>query len=138
MQNQQPSIVEALARAHKALSEDLQGLEAPGPAAEMAARLERAQTHLAEHFRFEEQNGYMDGVLKVRPQAERAVRELLQEHRDLARGLGTLLATAKAGRAEPESLAEQVREWVKAVRRHEADETRLVEETFNQDLAAED
>jgi hypothetical protein len=31
-----------------------------------------------------------------------------------------------------------VREWVKAVRQHEADETRLVEETFNQDLGAED
>src|SRR5262249_7353893 len=87
MERAEPSIAESLTRAHAALLEDLRKLaEATRPPtseelAELRARLGATRAHLAEHFRFEEQNGYMDVVRKREPRLERTIQQLAGEHR---------------------------------------------------------
>jgi hypothetical protein len=134
----------ALGRAHAALLENLRRLEEatrPGSAeglAELCARLTATQVYLLEHFRFEEQDGYMDVVRKREPRLERAVQELAEEHRQLAQSLAALLARARPALGPGHSIREAVRDWVERVRRHEARENDLVQNAFGVDIGAED
>jgi hypothetical protein len=144
MEKNEPSVAEALGRAHAALLEDLRKLEEAvlpasreGPA-ELRARLDATRRHLAEHFRFEEQNGYMDAVRKREPRLERTIQQLAEEHRRLAESLDGLIAQAgSAGRLEAR-FREQVRGWVADVQQHEIRENDLVQDAFNLDISAED
>ena len=143
MENLHRSLAEDLRRAHAELRKDLRELEAAArtPAGaggeELRACLGLTGAHLTEHFRLEEQNGYMDAVLQRDPNRERAVRHLQDEHRRLAASLDALLEAA-AGRGPPEALRAGVLSWVERVRDHEARENALVQDTFNVDLSAED
>ncbi|HEY8505793.1 MAG TPA: hemerythrin domain-containing protein [Gemmataceae bacterium] len=138
------SVAEALRRAHLALLEDLRRLEqaarpAPGEgAAALRARLEEVRPHVAEHFRFEEQNGYMDVVRSRAPHLDRAIGQLAEEHRLLAQSLDALIAEAGAVGEPGEALRAEVRAWVGRVRRHEAGENELIQDVFNLDLGAGD
>jgi hypothetical protein len=84
------SFAEALGQAHVALLADLRELEqATRPFSgegleELRTRLGAAQAHISEHFRFEEQNGYMDAVRKREPRLERAIQQLAEEHEQLS------------------------------------------------------
>ena len=135
---------EALLRAHRALLGDLRALEEgvrPGGKESLSALrtdLEATRLHLAEHFAFEEQNGYLDSVRKLQPYLERAVQLLLEEHRELSASLRTLAAEAESAPALAEGLREKVRAWVQQVRRHERREDSLVQDAFNIDLTGED
>jgi hypothetical protein len=86
MESKEISTAEALRRAHEALGRDLQALEATfaRDSAENLAlikiRLKATQTHLLEHFRFEEQNGYMEKIRKREPRLEHAIEQLASEH----------------------------------------------------------
>ena len=90
MARTETSIAEALSRAHDALLNDLEKLwESVDPAsgqtlAGLLARLSTTQAHVTEHFRFEEQNGYMDAVRKREPRLERAIQQLAEEHEQLS------------------------------------------------------
>jgi hypothetical protein len=138
------SIAEALGPAHAALLEDLRQLgEATRPEsgeglAELRARLSATQTHITEHFRFEEQNGYMDAVQKREPRLERAIQQLSEEHGQLAQSLAVLIEQAKAATSLDEPFREAVRQWIKRVREHEARENELVQDAFDLDIGAED
>src|SRR5208282_360511 len=94
------AVAEALALAHRALLSDLRELEqaASRPSQEgledLRARLGAAHTHITEHFRFEEENGYMDAVRKREPRLERTIEQLAAEHRELARTLSSLIGEA--------------------------------------------
>jgi hypothetical protein len=144
METKQLSFVEALHQAHVALFGDLKDLENAAHAvlgagsAAMMSHLERARMHITEHFRFEEQNGYMSVVLEREPNLARAVEQLLDEHIQLALKLESLLERMKAGQPLEEEFRDQVRAWVESVRQHEARENRLVQNAFNMDLGAED
>jgi len=135
---------EALRRAHVALLEDLRKPEeavhpAPGKGvAELIARLGTTTTHITEHFRFEEQDGYMDAVREREPRLERAVGQLAAEHGELARGLAALVAQAGEVTRLDEPLRGKVREWVESLRRHEARENDLVQDAFGWDIGGED
>jgi hypothetical protein len=137
-------ITEALRRAHVALLDDLRKLEeAARPASGeslkgLFTRLAATHAHLTRHFRFEEQDGYMDEVRKREPRLERAVEQLAEEHRRLAHALDAL--TEEAGEAESlgEPLRQKVREWVERVRQHEDRENDLVQDAFNLDIGPED
>ncbi len=126
---------DALLRAHRALLEDLRDLESAR--AGLAARLELTRAHLAEHFRFEEENGYLDSVLEEQPNLNHAVQRLHEEHRDLLAALDRLVADVAAEQS-PDEFAARVAEWARKVRRHEQRENILVEDAFNLDLAATD
>jgi hypothetical protein len=142
VEERQRALAEALRRAHADLGKDLRELEAaaraPAGLTEMAARLDRTRLHLAEHFRFEEEDGYMTAVLQRDPNRERTIQHLRDEHRRLAEALAALLDEAAAGRGPGEALREQVLAWVAGVRDHESRENALVQDAFNVDLSAED
>jgi hypothetical protein len=131
---------DALLGAHRALLDNLQALEAAraAPPGQLAARLESTREILAEHFRFEEENGYLAQVLERHPHLERAVEHLKQEHRELLETLDGLRAETDAAGLLSDPLRDRVSEWIKRVRRHERSENVLVEDAFNVDLSAED
>jgi hemerythrin-like domain-containing protein len=140
----EPSIAEALSQAHAALLEDLRKLdEAVRPSsreglADLAARLDAARAHITEHFRFEEHNGYLDTVRGREPRLERAIQQLVEEHRQLAQSLDALLGKARAAANLDDALREDVRAWVARVRQHEVRENDLVQDAFSLDVGAED
>jgi hypothetical protein len=145
MEKMHAPLADLLSQAHVALRRDLAELEASaasprrqGAAAELSARLERTRRHLAEHFRFEEQNGYLDELLKHKPHLARRVQDLLEDHRRLLHALDDLITSATQANELDDALGRQAREWVAQVRRHESRENLLVEDAFNLDIGAED
>jgi hemerythrin-like domain-containing protein len=144
MGNSDRSVAEALGRAHVALLEDLRQLEtATLPAsgeglAGLRARLDATRRHVTEHFRFEEQNGYMDAVRKREPRLERTIQQLAEEHHQLAQALEALIEESRAATSPEAALRDEIRRWVEHVRQHEARENDLVLDAFNVDLSAED
>jgi len=144
MEKTDVGLVESLRTVHASLLEDLRKLgeavkarSGEGPA-ELAARLTETHAHLTEHFRFEEENGYMDTVREREPRLERAIEHLAEEHRQLKESLEMLLTEARIARAMEAAFRTRVREWVKRVRQHEVRENELIEDAFNLDLGAED
>jgi hemerythrin-like domain-containing protein len=138
------SIAELLCQAHATLLHDLAKLEeAVEPTSEeslaqLLSRLAAARSHLARHFHFEERNGYMDAVRKREPRLERTIQLLAEEHGELMASLETLIEQAKAATSLDDPCRDKVRKWVGRVRRHEVREGELVQDAFNQDIAAED
>jgi len=144
MANTTEPITAALLRAHKALIDDLQKLEESADPVTMPkltdlrSKLDATRTHVTEHFRFEEQNGYMDEVRKREPRFERAIQHLAAEHRHLAQSLETLIGAAKTAASLDETLRDAVRRWVNDVQQHEIRENDLVQDAFDQDIGGED
>ena len=144
MENKRLSIVEVLRQVHTALLKDLARLEDAArfsvgtDSTEMRSRLERTRAHITEHFRFEEQNGYMDAVLAREPNLARTVESLREEHRQLAQELEGLIERTMTGQHLEDEFCDQVRSWLKSVRRHEARENTLAQDAFNVDFGAQD
>jgi predicted nucleic acid-binding Zn-ribbon protein len=138
------SVTEALNQAHVALLADLRELEQAVRScsgeglAELRARLGAAHAHITEHFRFEEQNGYMDAVTKREPRLERTIQQLAEEHGQLRQSLDALIGKARAATSLSDTLREEVREWIERVRRHEIRENDHVRDAFNLDIGVED
>jgi len=144
MEKAQEPVAEAMGAAHETLMKDLRKLEeAASPSltkavAELNARLASTFAHVTEHFRFEEQNGYMDAVRKREPRLERIVEQLAEEHHQLAQSLNALVTQSKSSLSADDGFRAKVRAWIDQIRHHEARENQLVQEAFNLDLAAED
>jgi hemerythrin-like domain-containing protein len=139
----QQSIPESLREAHKALKVDLEKLEktARSSSQDGLARLRTClvatRAHIVAHFRFEEENGYMDKVRKREPRLERAIQQLADEHQQLLQSLDAILAQANAAPAMPDALCDEIRAWVERIRNHETRENHLVQEAFDFDIGAE-
>jgi len=133
----------ALAEVHQSLLKDLTDLEslvqssARGALAGVLDRLQTLRADLAKHFRFEEENGYMQAVLLRAPQQERQVHRLREEHDELWQGLVALMWQAREPPLE-DDFRQGLQTWIGRVRDHERRENLLVEEAFNTDVAAED
>jgi hypothetical protein len=126
-------------RAHAALREDLLSIkQALGSPAEARPRLFALRAHVLDHFRQEEQGGYMAPVLERSPQQERTVQRLLGDHRRLARALDALIEEAATAAVIDDGFRERVWAWADDLRRHEADENVMVEEAFNRDVGSKD
>jgi hypothetical protein len=138
------SIAEALKQAHRTLLADLRTLEnaarrsAKTDPAELSTRLAATRTHLADHFKFEEQDGYMDAVRKREPRLERVIQQIAEEHGDITQSLDALIGEVRGAGELGDAVREKVRTWIKRVRRHEARENELVQGAFNLDISAED
>jgi hypothetical protein len=143
MTNTRKSLAEDLVRAHKALMKDLTTLhEAAKPGSgegvvALIARLGATRVHLTEHFRFEEQNGYMDGVGKREPRLQHVIEQLAAEHRELSRQLDEIITSSKAA-TDDGVLGKKIHHWINQVRQHEARETDLVQDAFYTEIGAED
>ena len=138
------SLAEALKQAHVVLARDLRELEqasqcsSSGDLDGLRAQLGATHAHVTEHFRFEEQNGYMDAVRKREPRLERIIRELAEEHSQLRSSLEELIGEARVTSSLGGLLRERIRTWVKRVRQHEMRENDVVQDAFNLDIGAED
>jgi len=138
------SVAESLSRAHQALLNDLRKLKnSLNPASgqdlsTLRAELAATQTHILDHFRFEEQDGYMDKVRKREPRLEHTIDQLAGEHRQLAQSLEALMAKARDAQNLDQALREKIREWIASVRQHEIREDELVQDVFNLEISAED
>jgi hypothetical protein len=136
MEQPQDSFAEALKEAHTDLLRDLleleraAGSETRGGPEELAARLGKVRAHLTEHFRFEEEGGYMAPVLKEEPKFTRVAEELLAQHGQMAQALDELLEEIARVRTWQDALRERLRAWVGQVRQHESRENKLVQEAF--------
>ncbi|MBM3993105.1 MAG: hemerythrin domain-containing protein [Planctomycetes bacterium] len=144
MKRSKEKIAEALRHAHHALLRDLRRLQdvaRPGSDVtliELRTLLSETYTHLCEHFRWEEQDGYLDELDEAEPRFQRVVQELGEEHRELRRTLDDLHGdTILASTVDPALLA-NIRNWIDRLRRHEARENSLVEDAVTSDLASAD
>jgi hypothetical protein len=141
MDKRHNSIASALSRAHSALLDNLAKLEAaaaPGVGeAELHSRLEATRKLVSEHFRLEEQNGYMNTIRNRDPRFDRIIDQLADEHRELTEGLHRLIEKAATREADPLYRAE-VHDWLNRLRRHEECENDLVQKAFNLDIGPED
>jgi hemerythrin len=144
METSEKTFAEALQQTHTDLLEDLWQLEesvcqgSVEDQPELSTRLGKVRTHLTDHFRFEEQDGYMAPLLTEEPRFGPAVQELLDEHRQLAQALDALLQEVTAAQALRHDFREKVRAWVKHVRQHESRENSLVQEVYYSSGAAGD
>jgi hypothetical protein len=144
MNKSQKSLGESLKRAHVSLLADLQKLEeavsslAETKMAALRSRLVKARTHLTQHFRYEEKDGYMDAIRGGMPHLEREIQRLQDEHGQLSQSLDELIEKSWAADNIDEAFRAKVRAWLGQVHQHEVRENSLVEDAFNTDLAAED
>jgi hemerythrin-like domain-containing protein len=140
----QATISESLSQAHTALLEDVAKLEEAVQTSKedglerVCTRLSATRAHVLDHFQFEEQDRYMDKVRKREPRFERAIEELVKEHRQLAQSLDAVIEEARTADTLNDSLRANVHAWIGHIRQHEARESRLVLDAFNSDVGAED
>jgi hypothetical protein len=132
----EPSFADALHDAHTALLRDLQDLEKAvaatsreGPA-DLRSRLGKVQTHLADHFRFEEDGGYMAPVLKEEPRFAPQIAELLTEHGTMAKTLEALIQEVGRSSTVQDGSRQKIHAWLGQVRHHENRENNLVQEAY--------
>lgn len=136
------SVFEAMSQAHAGLLKQLKRLEEAVRSSKktdttaLNTRLRTMRERLLEHFHFEEQNGYMDAVRKREPRLERAIQDLLEDHRLLAQSLDALIEQAHAGKDA--TLPAGVRKWIQRLQQHEAGENALIEDAYNLDIGNED
>lgn len=144
MRSTNTALAEALRHAHLALGEDLRKLEAAlAPAsrkglAELRAWLTATKVHITEHFRFEEENGYMDAVRQREPRLERNIQHIADEHRQLAEALDALIKASRTAASVEDGLCQEVRAWIEHIRQHEARENELIQNAFNLDIGMDD
>jgi len=131
---------ETVHQTHRLLFEELRALRAAlrSPSSDLSEKLEETGALLREHFALKEEGGYLASVLEVQPQMGRAVRRLMDERGQILRHLDEVLDEARRGDMAREEFRQKVRDWVANVRRHEARENCLVQDTYGLDLSAED
>lgn len=133
-----------LKQAHAALTDELRQLEeaisvgSREGLAQVRDRLAAVRTHVTDHFAFEEQSGYMGILRKREPRLERATEHLFQEHRQLTQSLDQIIRDTQVARFIDDGLRANVQKWIEHLTRHEFRENDLVQDAFNQDVAAED
>jgi hypothetical protein len=130
--------------AHAALLEELGKLEliaatnSPQAFPALRSRLADAHILITEHFRSEEENGFMKAIQESQPCLKRDVQHLVNEHSRLMQWLDALIAQATAAGHMNESIRAGVRRWLDKVRDHETQENKLVEDAFLVDVGSGD
>jgi hypothetical protein len=141
---QSKPFAEEMARAHTKLLSDLGELAhairttSHTSLKELRARLGRARTDLAEHFRLEEQDGYMDAVKGRSPSQNRAIERLLGEHKQLLKTLDGIVTLASRSAEFSDRLRNKTLLWIQRVHAHERQENELMQDALSNEIAAED
>ncbi|HZZ79205.1 MAG TPA: hemerythrin domain-containing protein [Gemmataceae bacterium] len=136
--------VSALSKAHSVLLRDLRGLgrfvqpEAYASIAELRSRLATTHTDVCEHFRLEEQGGYMDNMQMREPRLERTIAKLAAEHQELREALEEIRNEAAAARDIDDVLRYKVRTWIDRLLQHEQHENDVVQDAVDSDFGAAD
>jgi len=100
--------------------------------------LEPTYTHLTEHFRLEEKDGFLDDLRRCNPRFERITLELFNEHRDLMWSINEIRGEILTESRVNEDLREKIQTWIGQVRRHERRETDLIQEAVDTDIGTKD
>jgi hypothetical protein len=138
------SIAEALEHAHIRLQADLRKLEdeaartSTAMLPQLRSHLQATRVHIANHFQFEEQGGYMDSLRKREPRLERTIAGLAEEHEEMMQSLDTLIDSSRRPNSQLNVIRGRVREWIEQVRNHERRENDLVQDAFDFDVGAAD
>ncbi len=139
------SPITGLRQAHAALLADVNRLFAAAgqpsseeALAELRLQLGATRAHVVEHFRFEEENGYLDAVRDREPRLDHVVLQLADEHRRLLHNLNALIDQAERAMSLRKPLRERVVRWIAQLRNHELHENEVVQDCFNLDVGAED
>jgi len=144
MSRSESSVAADLQEAHVTLNNDLRELENVIQAvptdgqAEVVRRLSRVRLTLAAHFCFEEQYGYMSGVLKREPNLDQIVHALLKEHQQLAQSLDDIMTEIRSRANLVDSSLGKIKDWLRHIHQHESRENQLVQDVYARDTPAED
>lgn len=107
----------------------------------LAKLLNELRQHLREHFVLEEQGGYFCEALAILPQLGQQAAALQRQHDGFLATVDGVLGRTGSGEllAEPRSSIEtELREFVDAMRKHEAGEIRILQLAYNEDLGSVD
>lgn len=131
---------------HEALMKALQRLETvldapreehhPGARPRVVLDLEAVRARLADHFAAEEDGGYFAELLADRPDLRARARVVAAQHGEITRALDDVLA--REATLDLAALDQPARAVVALVRRHEAEERRLVEDAVQQEVGTPD
>jgi hypothetical protein len=108
---------------------------------ELASRLVELRDILADHFRREEQGGYMTPALSAAPQLARQVSELQSQHEVLLERIDDLVSRLRC--CDPafpgwQVAKEEFEEILSDLREHEVAENMLMQSAFEQDVGVAD
>lgn len=129
-----------LIEAHRSLMGAIEALqrEVPhGSLANLQKTLSLVRGQILEHFRLEEQGGYMKQALERSPFRERDVEKLLKEHRTLGAAIDSILEELRRA-TDVAPIRQRIEHWIVQVRGHERQENILVEEVFDRDMGTKD
>jgi len=104
-------------------------------------RLGAVRERLAQYFRLEEEDGYMDQVPRRDPSSVRAFTGLMAERLRLMQALGTIIeASADNGSrlSGVDSLRGKITDWIRALRQYEIRKNVLTEDAFDLDIGDKD
>ena len=104
---------------------------------EVRIRLKAVFGLVKEHFRLEEQDGYMKAVKEQDQRFESDLQCLRDEHREMNRELAKLADEADALQQMDAEFSEKVMSWIDGFRNHEKREIDLVQEAFDVDVGGE-
>jgi uncharacterized protein (UPF0335 family) len=133
----------ALVGVHHSLMEAIENLEdevrsRSGSLTQLICSLTSIRKRVLDHFRLEEEGGYMKQILEERPFLERTVEKLLHEHRTLAANLEMIFEELRLPTADAGACYQRIESWIKQIRHHERLENLLVEDAYGLDMGAKD
>lgn len=108
-------------------------LETSAEILELFADLE---CRLPEHFEFEERGGYLSDTLAIAPRLSKRAQQLREDHDKFATWLTKLVASARRAGTAPRNwaaLAARLHDFTQALRYHELEENRLIQEALMDD-----
>ncbi len=138
------STIETSSEAQHRLMEDLGRLDetvhqnAETTLTALRTCLGRTYTHLCQHFRLKEYDGFLDDLQEREPRFGRIAQELFAEHRQLRQSLDSLHGEAVVAVRVDDALRGKVRQWIAALRRHETREDDLIQDAVDLDIAGQD
>jgi hypothetical protein len=139
-----PTTFESVQQAHLLLMENLRQLEEivrAGTETNMQALrslLSTTYSHVCEHFRLEEKEGFTDETLRRQPRLLRIAEELFEEHRDMRQKLDSLHGEANMASRLNFELRNMILAWIKQIRRHEIRENDLIQDAMDSDIGTQD
>jgi len=141
-----PEALDAIGDEHEALAElyeqILNALQAvPVQRLRVGTLLDELVAKLNEHFAHEETGGYYSHVLEIAPWRAASVEQLKRQHVDLAKAIASIACGAHVAEESLQSWAVVRKDFEDFLRRcveHEANEERVIQETYVLNVAGAD
>ncbi|MDX9753604.1 MAG: hemerythrin domain-containing protein [bacterium] len=113
----------------------------PSNQEELRDLVSELRSHLKEHFKIEEEGGFMTPVLEERPQAESVVLHLKKEHEEILDQCDDIIQTLTSGSTSPEKLegvCETIKNLIQQLGSHEKQEDDLIQTVFVDEIGTKD